>query len=875
MNTAPVKVTNTATNAVLFEGGLNSGKTFSDLALNTVLKVEPGAVNGYTAPAAQTVTLDASKSITLEYKAAGEPLEPTRIKGQVTGTTLQLDEAFVGSVGDPFFGATKLTRNTVNLDLATLTPSMNDLSAGFLSGCKVERSAPDVRTLFNSSLNTYSPQGDLLGDIVETVVSGPDAQLGGAVLFRIYADRAATFKGTCTTQDGKTETIDLNLKAGWNTTVYGQSGNGFVMRMADPADRIQLLFIAEQPSVAVRLSTQPLVFSSNETVSTDVRFIQVGGYTGQVTLSTDVPGLTVEPATLSLPALPRLSAQSQTSSIQAMSQAPQLVNTKLTFRYTGGNYNGPFRLIVKDSAGKEVGSASGILNAQRPGVNLYASGYNLILRPGGTLNVDVTAQGVGGFTGDVTFSATDLPAGVTVTPVTKPLNGSVYVALPLQASAGVVPGTYKITLTADGGNGRTASTKVDITIPKPGVTLAVSEGYYGPVLYQGGTGAVTVNVASVNGFNGTTTISIENLPAGVTATPKTISVAPGTTTTVQIPLQATAEATLGSTTIQVTSPDRSADTSTGPGNSTTTLTVRPARISLGTGAGYAVRATDGVWVTNSGYDSATGPYTKISRFTMSGAATTGTLNTSSGQLIHSSEGVVVVQRLYGTSSAPILIKNDGTQTTLPNPNIQDAVFAPQADSQGRVWMVQRVSTSSGYTNMLAIWTPATGTVTAVQTLTSGYSAGQGRFFMSQDGTKAVYLGDEALLLDTVTNTATTLTLAQGAYSAAVTNSGTVWFNKSSELARMNADGTLTKYPISISTLAGFDAKDQNVLWGKADNPNNVARINTAAPTATGAVTSYELGSVMQVVTATGGGAYAITRGEFTGGAETWYLSYLK
>ncbi|MFB9995523.1 Ig-like domain-containing protein [Deinococcus oregonensis] len=67
VTSAPITVTNTTTGAELFKGTLDASKTFTGLTANDALKVEGGAVNGYTAPAAQTVTLDASKTVTLAY----------------------------------------------------------------------------------------------------------------------------------------------------------------------------------------------------------------------------------------------------------------------------------------------------------------------------------------------------------------------------------------------------------------------------------------------------------------------------------------------------------------------------------------------------------------------------------------------------------------------------------------------------------------------------------------------------------------------------------------------------------------------------------------------------------------------------------------
>ncbi|GAA5532377.1 hypothetical protein [Deinococcus aluminii] len=81
VTSAPVTVTNTTTNTQVFSGTLESGKTFSNLKAGEVFKVEGGAVNGFTAPAAQTVTLDADKSATLTYRVAAPPLKASVVEG--------------------------------------------------------------------------------------------------------------------------------------------------------------------------------------------------------------------------------------------------------------------------------------------------------------------------------------------------------------------------------------------------------------------------------------------------------------------------------------------------------------------------------------------------------------------------------------------------------------------------------------------------------------------------------------------------------------------------------------------------------------------------------------------------------------------------
>jgi len=69
---APVTVTNTTSHTTVFTGALEGSKTLSGLSAGSVLKVEAGAVNGYTAPQAQQVQLNSDKTLALTYTAVAQ-----------------------------------------------------------------------------------------------------------------------------------------------------------------------------------------------------------------------------------------------------------------------------------------------------------------------------------------------------------------------------------------------------------------------------------------------------------------------------------------------------------------------------------------------------------------------------------------------------------------------------------------------------------------------------------------------------------------------------------------------------------------------------------------------------------------------------------
>ena len=136
-----------------------------------------------------------------------------------------------------------------------------------------------------------------------------------------------------------------------------------------------------------------------------------------------------------------------------------------------------------------------------------------------TITADITR--VGGFAGAVTFAVEGLPAGVTAQNVTT--NGNT-ATITLVSAPGTVATTVSLVVraTATGMPERTAVTQLTVT-PAPGFTLAVAPGT--ARAEEGRVGTVVANLTRVGGFAGAVTLSLENLPAGVTATPVTTAAA--------------------------------------------------------------------------------------------------------------------------------------------------------------------------------------------------------------------------------------------------------------------------------------------------------------------------------------------------------------
>jgi hypothetical protein len=872
VTSAPIKITNTTSGAALFDGNLDTGKVFTNLTAGTTVKIEPGTLNGFTTPAAQTVTLDSSKTASVEYKALpGAPVQPARIQGPVSdlptgaatgvlGNSYEVDTNSEGAVSGSGLDLT-LTR-APSSRLSTLLPTGN-------SSCQATVTAsvnPNI-ALF-TEVNLLSPKMDYLGTVTEQIVAG--GTMTGSQVARLYSDRAATVKGTltCPASNGATLTVnlDVTLTAGWNAVEYASGQNQLTLRTLGGGARSTLKATRAPGMVSVALQ-KPVEFTSDADVAVAARIYQDGGYTGEVSLSTDVPGLTIEPRTVTLTAATLTSQEAQATAayLRRLGVTPQRLDTTLTFRYSGaGNLEStPFQIVARDAAGKQVGAGNSTVTVKRPGLALSLFPSEVQMFPGDTRDVNVTANGIGGFTGNVTYTLTGLPAGLSAQPVTANLNGFSFVTLKVVGDGTVKPGTYPITVTGVSAD-KTASATGQLIVRAPTVTLSFSG--YGFSVSQGATASVPVTVSTTNGFSGTTTVTLTDLPAGVSATPKTVTVTPGASTQVMVPVQATADAALGNATVKASSPNL--DQYASP---TATLSVRPARATLpvpGTVLG-AAQATAGAWVATDGaFDTTTNQYqTKVTRVSATGQALTSAVvpGSSATRLIQMDGGVLALSTDGAVKAT--LITEAGAVTPLSAPALGSVVaLSGSADSKGRVWFVRSTYSAGAVTYALHTWTTATGEIAPVNVNLGSVGSfyGNQNFFFSPDRQKLVLIvpgyPGSIFRIDTATLTATKVDTTVPASSAAITDSGTLWLSAYGTLSRVNSDGTVTQFDgISTGELLGFDRKTTGTLWGKDTSGVYRVDVSAAKPTST----FVSLGDVKGAALNADGGLLAIWNPQYS------------
>jgi alpha-tubulin suppressor-like RCC1 family protein len=139
-----------------------------------------------------------------------------------------------------------------------------------------------------------------------------------------------------------------------------------------------------------------------------------------------------------------------------------------------------------------------------------------------------------GYTGTATLAVSGLPSGVTATLTSPTVGVNSPSIITFRNPGGAPAGTFPITVTATDPTAAIptqTATYVLTVAPAPKFTIALS--LTNDTIPPGGSTSTDVSLTPFGGFNGTATLSIKGLPAGVTATftPSTVSAAQPATLT--------------------------------------------------------------------------------------------------------------------------------------------------------------------------------------------------------------------------------------------------------------------------------------------------------------------------------------------------------
>ena len=257
--------------------------------------------------------------------------------------------------------------------------------------------------------------------------------------------------------------------------------------------------------------------------------LQSGGSARALTVTVAGVNGSINPVNVSLNGLPT----GVTASPSTLSLAPgQLGQFMLTASNSAAATSSATVTVVgSENATSHMATAAvSITPAPVPDFTITAAPGSLALQSGGSMRTfTVTTAAINGFSDAVNVSLSGLPAGVTATPSTVAITPGQLGQFTLAASTAAAT-TSGATITVSGSDGslsHTATASLSIMpaiVPDFTITAAPAS-----ISLQGGGSArlLSVTTAAVNGFTDPVTVSLSGLPAGVTATPSTVTVTPG------------------------------------------------------------------------------------------------------------------------------------------------------------------------------------------------------------------------------------------------------------------------------------------------------------------------------------------------------------
>jgi hypothetical protein len=190
--------------------------------------------------------------------------------------------------------------------------------------------------------------------------------------------------------------------------------------------------------------------------------------------------------------------------------------------FGGGTINWGFALDSYNPQGNNLVDA----RIQRMTANLFdkfiegtQTGFSLGAAPvsqsviaGASTSYTITVTPLAGFTGDVTFSVTGLPAGATAQFTPNPASSST--SLQVTTSASTPGGTSTLTITGVSGS-VTRTATASLTVTAPDFSLGVTPGLRS--IAPGQSTSYTIDINPIGGFSANVALSVAGLPAGATA----------------------------------------------------------------------------------------------------------------------------------------------------------------------------------------------------------------------------------------------------------------------------------------------------------------------------------------------------------------------
>jgi cellulose 1,4-beta-cellobiosidase len=190
----------------------------------------------------------------------------------------------------------------------------------------------------------------------------------------------------------------------------------------------------------------------------------------------------------------------------------------LSFTATNTATVGAATVTVTASSGAITSSTTLTLNVTaEPNFTISASPAAVSVPAATSGTTSISIGYVGGLTGSVSLSASNLPSGVSANFSPNSVNSTGSVSVSFFVQSGTAAGTSNVTITGTNG---TISHSVTVALTIPGTSspsFTIAPATTALTVTRGSSIADTITVAGAGGFAGSVTLAVSGLPAGVTA----------------------------------------------------------------------------------------------------------------------------------------------------------------------------------------------------------------------------------------------------------------------------------------------------------------------------------------------------------------------
>jgi subtilase family serine protease len=291
--------------------------------------------------------------------------------------------------------------------------------------------------------------------------------------------------------NGYQATSGYDLTTGWGSP----KGTGLINALAGSAP---------SPSFTISATPSSQTVTEGNGTSYTATVTPSGGFTASVTMSAS--GLPSGASATFSPNPVSGGSGSSTMSVTTSSNTPTGTYT-LTITGTSGSLTHSTTVTLVVSA------------AAMPNFSISASPSSQTVTEGNGTSYTATVTPSGGFTGNVSMSASGLPSGANATFSPNPISGgSGSSSMSVTTSSSTPTGTYTLTITGTSGS-LTHSTTVTLVVnAASSQDFSISASPSSQSVTAGNRVSYTATVTPSGGFTGSVTLSVSGLPSGANAT---------------------------------------------------------------------------------------------------------------------------------------------------------------------------------------------------------------------------------------------------------------------------------------------------------------------------------------------------------------------